>query len=70
VGAEYILGWLPRGTHDPRKFVKPGEIESALAPAGMRVHETAGVSYNPLADAWRVTGDTDVNYMSVAAKRP
>ncbi len=68
VGAEYVLGWLPRGTHDPRKFVKPDEIKAALAPAGMTVTATAGVSYNPLMDLWRVSDDASVNYMITATK--
>jgi len=68
VGAEYILGWLPRGTHDPRKFLKPSEIETALASAGMAVIARTGVSYNPLKDAWNISNDTDVNYMLTARK--
>jgi len=68
IGAEYILGWLPRGTHDPRKFVKPEEISTALVNAGMTVTDKAGVAYNPLMDIWRVTEDTDVNYMMSAVK--
>lgn len=68
VGAEYVLGWLPRGTHDPSKFLKPQEIETMLAVAGMKIGERAGVSYNPLMDAWKVSGDTDVNFMITASK--
>lgn len=68
VGAEYVLGWLPRGTHDPRKFVKPDEIRAALAGAGLTVTATAGVTYNPLMDIWRVSDDADVNYMMSAVK--
>lgn len=68
VGAEYVLGWLPRGTHDPRKFLKPEEISAALAPAGMTVISRAGVTYNPLMDAWRIGEDTDANYMLTALK--
>ncbi len=68
VGAEYILRWLPAGTHDPRKFVKPEEAKDALSRAGMVITGDAGVSYNPLMDVWRVTDDTDVNYMLTAAK--
>ncbi|MEQ8179429.1 MAG: bifunctional 2-polyprenyl-6-hydroxyphenol methylase/3-demethylubiquinol 3-O-methyltransferase UbiG [Amphiplicatus sp.] len=68
VGAEYILGWLPRGTHDPRKFVKPEEIRMALGGAGMTVTASAGVAYNPLLDIWRVSENTDVNYMLTAVK--
>ena len=68
VGAEYVLGWLPRGTHDPRKFVKPDEIKAALATAGLTVIASAGVAYNPLMDIWRITDDIDVNYMLTAVK--
>jgi 2-polyprenyl-6-hydroxyphenyl methylase/3-demethylubiquinone-9 3-methyltransferase len=68
VGAEYILRWLPAGTHDPRKFVKPEEAKAALTRSGLTVAAEAGVSYNPLMDAWRVTKDTDVNYMLTAVK--
>ncbi|MBI1366350.1 MAG: bifunctional 2-polyprenyl-6-hydroxyphenol methylase/3-demethylubiquinol 3-O-methyltransferase UbiG [Alphaproteobacteria bacterium] len=68
VGAEYVLGWLPRGTHDPRKFVRPEEIAAWLRPAGMTVTGKAGVSYQPLLDVWRISDDIDVNYMVTAAK--
>lgn len=68
VGAEYLLGWLPRGTHDPAKFQKPEEIASALAAAGMKVTAAAGVAYNPLLDLWRVVENTDVNFMVTAVK--
>jgi 2-polyprenyl-6-hydroxyphenyl methylase/3-demethylubiquinone-9 3-methyltransferase len=69
VGAEYVLGWLPRGTHDPRKFVKPEEIERALSASGMTVTSRAGVVYNPLLDVWRLSEDLGVNYM-VTARKP
>ena len=68
IGAEYVLGWLPRGTHDPAKFLKPDEVESALADAGMTCLGRAGVAFNPFADVWRIVDDTDVNYMVTAAK--
>lgn len=68
VGAEYVLRWLPAGTHDPKKFVKPEEAKAALSKAGLTVTAEAGVSYNPLMDIWRVTEDTDVNYMLTAVK--
>jgi len=68
VGAEYILGWLPRGTHDPAKFRKPEEIAAALSAAGMTVTAAAGVAYNPLMDVWRVVENTDVNFMVTAVK--
>ncbi|MEM9704987.1 MAG: bifunctional 2-polyprenyl-6-hydroxyphenol methylase/3-demethylubiquinol 3-O-methyltransferase UbiG [Pseudomonadota bacterium] len=68
IGAEYVLGWLPRGTHDPRKFVKPEEIARALEPTGMRLTSTVGVSFNILANKWNVTQDPSVNYMVCAVK--
>ncbi|MEM6414053.1 MAG: bifunctional 2-polyprenyl-6-hydroxyphenol methylase/3-demethylubiquinol 3-O-methyltransferase UbiG [Pseudomonadota bacterium] len=68
VGAEYVLGWLPRGTHDPKKFLKPSEIEKPLEAAGLSVTGKAGVAYNPFLDAWRIVEDTDVNYMVVAMR--
>lgn len=68
VGAEYILGWLPRGTHKWDKFVTPNELEIALELAGMEVTDESGVLYNPLADRWQLTSDMDVNYMVVAER--
>ena len=69
VGAEYILGWLPRGTHDWQKFVTPDELSDAIAAGGLDVADTRGVVYNPLTDGWSLSRDTGVNYM-VAAERP
>jgi 2-polyprenyl-6-hydroxyphenyl methylase/3-demethylubiquinone-9 3-methyltransferase len=68
VGAEYLLGWLPRGTHDWRRFVRPSELAARLRPAGLSVSEIVGVSYNPLADTWRRSSDLGVNYMMFAVK--
>lgn len=68
IGAEYILRWLPAGTHDPRKFVTPAEIEAALNAASMIVSERTGVSFNPLTDKWSLTGDLAVNYMMTAIR--
>ncbi len=68
VGAEYVLGWLPRGTHDPAKFLKPEEVSSALSAAGMIVTAAAGVAYNPLMDLWKIVEETDVNYLLTAIK--
>lgn len=69
VGAEYVLGWLPRGTHDWAKFVKPLELDTALTRAGLNVTTETGVMFNPLTGQWLLTSDTDVNYMVVAKKR-
>ena len=68
VGAEYILRWLPAGTHDPSKFVKPDEAKNALTKAALTITAEAGVTYNPLMDIWRVGDDTSVNYMLTAVK--
>jgi 2-polyprenyl-6-hydroxyphenyl methylase/3-demethylubiquinone-9 3-methyltransferase len=68
VGAEYVLGWLPRGTHDWKKFVTPPELRDALVAGGLHVREMVGVAYSPFADEWRRSADTDVNYMVLATK--
>jgi 2-polyprenyl-6-hydroxyphenyl methylase / 3-demethylubiquinone-9 3-methyltransferase len=69
IGAEYVLRWLPRGTHQWDKFVTPNELEIAMERGGLRMIDERGVMYNPLSDSWRLTGDTDVNYM-LTAERP
>jgi 2-polyprenyl-6-hydroxyphenyl methylase / 3-demethylubiquinone-9 3-methyltransferase len=69
VGAEYILRWLPVGTHRWDKLVTPEELEAGLEAAGLNVTAEAGIVYNPLADEWRRAGDMDVNYMMLAHKR-
>ncbi len=68
VGAEYILRWLPPGTHQWDKFVTPNELEIAMEQAGLRVNDERGVIYNPFADEWKLSSDTDVNYMLAAEK--
>jgi 2-polyprenyl-6-hydroxyphenyl methylase / 3-demethylubiquinone-9 3-methyltransferase len=68
VGAEYILRWLPRGTHQWDKFVTPNELEIAIAQSGLRIAGETGVIYNLLADRWQLSRDMDVNYMMVAEK--
>src|SRR5215510_13639527 len=70
VGAEYVLGWLPRGTHQWDKFVTPNELEATLERHGLKVVEETGVIYNLLADRWRLSSDMDVNYMVVAERAP
>ena len=68
VGAEYVMRWLPRGTHDWRKFVKPSELAHPLRRAGFAIEQLTGVTYNPLADRWSLSRDLDVNYMLAAKK--
>jgi len=67
VGAEYVLRWLPRGTHQWDKFVRPQELETAVEQAGLQVIGERGVVYNPFSDRWQLASDMDVNYMLVAA---
>ncbi|MFI4999378.1 MAG: bifunctional 2-polyprenyl-6-hydroxyphenol methylase/3-demethylubiquinol 3-O-methyltransferase UbiG [Reyranellales bacterium] len=69
-GAEYILGWLPRGTHDWKKFLKPSEVVRGLAAGGIDTKEIVGVVYSPLNRAWSLSkGDLDVNYMLYGVTR-
>ena len=66
--AEYVLRWLPRGTHDWNKFPTPVELESALVEAGLVVVDDTGFSYAALRDKWSRTKDMSVNYALVAEK--
>jgi len=68
VGAEYVLRWVPRGTHQWDKFVTPVELETAIEDSGLRVTGERGVIYNPFADRWQLSSDLDVNYMLVAQR--
>ena len=66
VGAEYVLRWLPRGTHQWEKFVTPDELAKYLLDNRLVITEQTGVVYSPFADKWSLSSDTDVNYMVVA----
>jgi 2-polyprenyl-6-hydroxyphenyl methylase/3-demethylubiquinone-9 3-methyltransferase len=68
VGAEYVLRWLPRGTHDWHKFVKPSEFAAHLRHSGLELSELKGMSYNPISQSWSLTADVDVNYLLLARK--
>lgn len=68
VGAEYVLRWLPRGTHQWRKFLRPSELSRFLRQGGGHVEEISGVSYDVLTDSWRLGRDLSVNYMVFATK--
>jgi 2-polyprenyl-6-hydroxyphenyl methylase/3-demethylubiquinone-9 3-methyltransferase len=68
VGAEYILRWIPIGTHQWDRFVTPEELRSALRGAGMTLTDTTGLVYDPFADEWRLSSDTDVNYFATAGR--
>jgi 2-polyprenyl-6-hydroxyphenyl methylase/3-demethylubiquinone-9 3-methyltransferase len=69
VGAEYVLRWLPRGTHDWTQFVTPRELAKALRDARLRIQDETGVVYDPLRAKWRLSHDMDINYI-MAAIRP
>lgn len=68
VGAEYVLRWLPRGTHQWDRFVTPEELAASLRKAGLEPDPAVGVIYNPIADDWFQGRDTAVNYMLLAKK--
>lgn len=66
--AEEILRWLPRGTHQYEKLVRPEEIERPLASSGLHIIHRTGVFFNPLQDRWNLSPDMDVNYMLLAKR--
>ena len=66
VGAEYVLRWLPRGTHEWNKFVTPDELAKHLLDNRLAITEQTGVVYSPFADKWSLSSDMDVNFMVVA----
>ncbi len=68
VAAEYILRWLPVGTHQWDSFVRPGELKHAMTAAGLEKCATLGLVYNVLDDRWSLSDDTDVNYMASAVR--
>ncbi len=68
IGAEYILRWLPVGTHDWRKFVKPSELASGLRSCKVNVTDVTGMVYNPFKNIWSLSDDLSVNYL-VSAKK-
>ena len=67
--AENVLRWLPRGTHQYEKLVRPKELEKPLVANGLEIIDRTGVFFNPLANQWNLSKDMDVNYM-LLAKRP
>jgi 2-polyprenyl-6-hydroxyphenyl methylase/3-demethylubiquinone-9 3-methyltransferase len=69
LGGEYLLRWLPRGTHDWRKFRRPSEIVLGLARNGIVATRLVGIAYNPAAGSWSLSRNLDVNYMVMAVRR-
>jgi 2-polyprenyl-6-hydroxyphenyl methylase/3-demethylubiquinone-9 3-methyltransferase len=68
IGAEYVLRWLPAGTHDWRRFLKPEEIRIHLAGEPFEIEGPFGVVYEPLSGRWKRSADCDVNYMMTVAR--
>lgn len=68
VGAEYVLRWLPRGTHDWRKFLKPSEVARGLRLGGLQVERIEGLNYSPMTGRWMLGSDIAVNYLVSARK--
>jgi 2-polyprenyl-6-hydroxyphenyl methylase / 3-demethylubiquinone-9 3-methyltransferase len=68
IGAELILRWLPAGTHQWNRFVTPDELRAVLRRAGLNLSDTTGLVYHPLADEWRLSSNTDVNYFATATR--
>jgi 2-polyprenyl-6-hydroxyphenyl methylase/3-demethylubiquinone-9 3-methyltransferase len=68
IGAEYVLGWLPRGTHDWNRFIPPAELKASLEESSLTILKTQGVSFDPLAWNWKLSNDVNVNYMVVAKR--
>ncbi len=66
VAAEYIFRWLPRGTHDWKKFLKPSELAGHLGEAGLEVAAFRGMTFNPIKDSWSLTKDLSINYLGYA----
>ena len=68
IGAEYILRWLPIGTHDWNKFLKPNEIENKIQNLNFSTQEVKGLSFNPINQKWKRSNDLSVNYIITSMK--
>lgn len=66
IGAEYVLGWLPKGSHDWSRFVSPSTLRDLLGQNGLTMRQLQGVAFDPIAWNWVLSGDTSVNYVAVA----
>ena len=68
IGAEYILGWLPIGTHDWEKFVKPNELVRIGKKSNLELKKINGMKFNPVIDKWHLSNDKSVNYILILKK--
>ncbi len=69
VGAEYVLRWLPPGTHDWQKFVRPSELTAGLKRHGVEITDLKGMSYDLIGADWRLSGDLSVNYLAFGVRK-
>ena len=69
VTAEYLLGWLPKGTHDWRRFIEPGELRALLTETGFEDFAEKGLTYHPFTGEWHLSGDCSVNYLMAARRK-
>ena len=71
IGAEYVMRWLPKGTHEWSKFFKPSELENIIEQAGMEMVDKKGFVFNPISWQWSISDkDLSVNYVTTSVKRP
>ena len=68
IGAEYILRWLPIGTHDWNKFIKPEELEKILTAKNFKTIDIKGLEFNPLSSKWKKSDNLSVNYIFCSSK--
>ena len=68
IGAEYVLRWLPTGTHQYDKLVRPEELTRYLEAAGLRVEQQIGMTLNPITETWRLGDDLSINYVTIAKR--
>ncbi|UXN05876.1 bifunctional 2-polyprenyl-6-hydroxyphenol methylase/3-demethylubiquinol 3-O-methyltransferase UbiG [Bartonella sp. HY761] len=68
IGAEYVLRWLPKGTHSYDKFLRPEELKKELGSNGLSVIDELGITFNPIKDSWNRSRDMDANYMLLARR--
>ena len=68
IGAEYILRWLPIGTHDWNKFLKPKEIEEKISNLNFSIKEVSGLEFNPITQKWKRSKNLSVNYIITSIK--
>ena len=68
IGAEYILRWLPIGTHDWNKFIKPEELQKQLSEINFKTHDLSGLTFNPILNKWKKSENLSVNYIISSIK--